>query len=116
MKKFTQDMEVIALIEDEKVECIVASVRGIMIEVETPDGEIVKVHRSKVKAIPKETCNRLNFGERSGKLTDEEVTELRELWGTMSRKEIAAKFEISTSYAYKLATGRAAKAVRSSAA
>lgn len=116
MKKLTNGIEVIALIEGEKVECTVETVKGIMVVVETPEGELVNVHYTKVKRVPKETCNRLNFGSRSHKLSDEEVLELRSVWGTKSRKEVADMFGISTSYAYKLATGRAAKAVRSSLA
>ena len=85
MKKLTNGIEVIALIDNEKVECTVETVKGIMVVVETPEGELVNVHYTKVKRVPKETCNRLNFGSRSHKLSDEEVLELRNLWGTVFR-------------------------------
>jgi len=115
IKTFENGEDVIVLIDDTKVEATFLFSRGIMFEVEI-EGEATKVHYTKVNKIPREVCNRLNFGSRSGKLSDEEVAELRNLWGTMSRKEIADMFGISTSYAYKLATGRAAKAVRTSLA
>lgn len=115
MKKLRNGIEVIATIEGEKLEGTVDTVKGIMIVVEI-DGELVNVHHTKVKRVPKETCNRLNFGSRSSKLSDDAVAELRSIWGTISRKAIADMFGISPSYAYKLATGRAAKAVRTSLA
>ena len=79
MKKLTNGIEAIAIIEGTKTECTVNTVKGIMVVVETPAGELVNVHYTKVKRVPKETCNRLNFGARSGKLSDEEVAELRHI-------------------------------------
>lgn len=113
MKKvLTIGQEVIAIIDNEKVNGTVDTIKGIMIVVETEEGELVNVHHSKVKAAPREVCKRLNFESRSAKLTDEMVATIRSLWGTMSRKSIADMFDISPSYAYKIADGRAAQAVR----